>query len=85
MTTVGECILQRVEDLDHPSGFRIRVIRADPRILVSRKLLEDIDRDHPWVMLADDVLTIRAENQTVVYRLGRCLPSMGAYEAEWPD
>jgi hypothetical protein len=30
-------------------------------------------------------VTIRGENRTVLYRLGRYLPELDAYEAQWPD
>lgn len=31
------------------------------------------------------LLTIRGENRTVMYRIGRKVPTARAYEAEWPD
>jgi len=31
------------------------------------------------------LVTIRGENQTVVYRIGRKVPHARVYEAEWPD
>lgn len=31
------------------------------------------------------LLTVRGENQTVMYRIGRKVPTAHCYEAEWPD
>ena len=87
---VGQCYGKRV--FDHETGrYTFHVERADPRVWVSRDLLAEIvdavAESDQWVSLIDDVLTIRATNRTVVYKLDRTQrnPESGAILAEWPD
>jgi hypothetical protein len=80
----GECHLRNGED------GRLWVDRADPRLLISDGLVEQWAGrhgmfHHPAVTLADRVVTIRAANRTVVYRLVEHVPEWRAWIAEWPD
>lgn len=81
----GECVLQ--SDCDWPDRHQhVRITRADPRILIDASVLFAIIANRsPIATYRDGVVTIRAENRTVVYRVGRYLPRWGCYEAEWPD
>ena len=31
------------------------------------------------------LVTVRGENRSIMYRIGKYLPDRGCYEAEWPD
>jgi len=77
----GDCIVRRFGDV------HLEVLHADPRTLIAKVLLDEIRAGgaHPAVSLVGDVLTIRASNRTVIYRLGEYLPESGCYRAEWPD
>lgn len=91
----GVCDLTRLDD------GRIRVDRADPRILISAELLDSVngslcmpdDRLPLYVSLhhalpgtyAGAVMTIRGVNRTVIYLIGEYLPSVHGYIAEWSD
>ena len=71
-------------------GDGLCVIRADPRVWISREMVERLDTfgsNNPRVTWLDDVLTIDAVNQRVVYRVHRDkLDDTGlCYLAEWPD
>lgn len=94
-------------------GDRLHIAQAQPRILISERILWEMaaTHDHPDVRLvmpedirhsipeyAGAVLTIRAVNQTVVYRIGDrwqwdrehperrpSLFEMDCWPAEWPD
>ena len=97
----GECVVTSLHD---HRGFceRVRIDRADPRILLAAHLLENW-QIHGTGLFADLrpgpgasplpglhgfegwLVTIRGENRTVVYRVGRKVPHAWAYEAEWPD
>jgi nitric oxide reductase large subunit len=85
----GDCILTR-----HCSPGRnsLTVERADPRAWIGADILAEISRltaadDPRWSSLNDDVLTIRADNRTVVYRVDWTAydASRDTYLAEWPD
>lgn len=84
--TYGEC---RITTLHDSGGFmvRLRVDRADPRILIAPELLREMGPpESGWAATFDgETVRIRGENRTVVYRVGRYLPEWGCYEAEWPD
>lgn len=79
----GELILAR---RDSHFDDKLIVIRADPRVLIAAELLDGIRQaDSPDTRLVDDVLTIDADNQKVIYRIGEYLMQPDAYVAEWPD
>jgi len=77
---VGDCIVVNLYD-----ERRIRVERADPRIWVAQQFLDATH--HPDISIIDDVITINAVNQRVVYRINRTwtLPDADCWLAEWPD
>jgi hypothetical protein len=82
----GECIVTSLAD------GSIRVDRADPRVLISGELLDDIMRhpaEHAWCeSTADDggvLLKIEGVNRTVVYRVTEYVAPIHGYIAEWPD
>lgn len=73
-------------------GDDLYVVQAPPRVWINTRVLRVIATGQyaPDIRLRDDVLTIRARNQTVVYRirpsdipdeLGGDLTCIG----EWPD
>lgn len=80
----GECEL-----LVRRGGFfedELFVVRADPRILVTAELLDEVARaDSPLASLKDGVLTFNGVNQKVIYRIGEYLMLPDCYVAEWPD
>ena len=89
--TVGECRVSRWTDpgtmTDH-----LRIDHADPTAWVSADLLDEISvltarNEDRWTSLVDDVLTIRADNRTVVYRIDptRYDAEQDRYFMEWPD
>jgi hypothetical protein len=80
----GDCVLER---WTWPGGDWLWVHQADPLVLIDPPLLADVRHvsPHPAVTLRDDVLTIRGQNRTVVYVIGRYIPERGMYEARWPD
>jgi hypothetical protein len=80
----GTCVIKRLDDpLD---GTRLWIDHADPQIMVSAELLDEISRSpSPGVSLKDGVLRIVAENRTVIYRIGEYFAAIHAYAAEWPD
>lgn len=90
---VGHLILRR-------AGDRLWVLQAEPRILITGQLLWELEHGngHPDVTLspppsphtqhAGSVLTVRAENQTVIYRIGEQAAEhfqADLWPAEWPD
>lgn len=76
----GECVLTTVDD-------GIRVDHADPEILISPELLDEMRAGnlHPNVSLDGDLLRIEGTNRTVIYRIGDKVPDLFAYYAAWPD
>lgn len=78
----GECRLTRIDD---PGGSRLRIVHADPRILICPEILDEVRAGSSWATVDDDRLRIEAENRTVVYRIAEYLPEHGAYIGEWPD
>jgi hypothetical protein len=76
----GDCVLERW-------GSWVWVWQADPMVLIAADLLADLRRSgpHPAGTLQGNVLTIRGQNRTVVYVIGRYIPELGHYEARWPD
>jgi hypothetical protein len=94
----GECVMTRLDD--PLTGPRLRIDRADRRVLITLLLLVEIDADEPlWATLRfagapsdgdqfgyrGSVLRVAAENRTVVYRIGEYLPERQCYVSEWPD
>lgn len=87
----GECIVTRLDD------GSIRIDQADPRVLISAELLNEIadgsGRPHAWLdlrvsgmfHLVGAVLHINAVNQQVVYRITEYVPSVHGYIGQWPD
>jgi len=75
----GTCTLRR-------EGDQLSIVQADPRVLISEELVEDLRRGEcePHVTMADDVVTIHADRD-VVYRLIEHVPAWRAWVAEWPD
>ena len=77
---VGDCVLTRFDD------GTIRIERADPKILVSAELLDELRYGcNPHVILDGNVLRIIAANRRVIYRIGEKVPDLHAFYAEWPD
>jgi hypothetical protein len=65
---------------------RLLIEHADPRIVISAKLLDDIrDGHYPEAKLRCNVLTIDTGEQRVIYRIGGKVTGALAYVAEWPD
>lgn len=78
---------------------RVRIVRADPRILISAEVLaETFVQPAPGVSLSQPsdgpngtpfwegaVLLIEGVNRTVVYRIGEYVPCVRGYIGEWPD
>lgn len=80
---IGECTVIRT-----PTGAE--VLHADPVIHISAEMLDEIERGYGadcMTLTRDDVLTIRATNRTVVYRIDRDAYDFerDSYRAEWPD
>lgn len=87
----GDCVVHANED------GTLTIIRADPRVLVSVEILDEIrdGKGHPATHLdylpADHepmtgaVLTIDGVNRRVIYRIAEQVPDLNAYYAEWPD
>lgn len=79
----GELLLTLIRD---EQGDRLHIDQADPRILISTCLIDMLLADPPlYVSLEDDVLRVVADNGVAVYRIGKPVPELWAYEAEWPD
>jgi hypothetical protein len=81
----GDCVITALAD------GSVVVVRADPRVLISGELLDEITR-HPaenaWCeFTADDgvLLKIKGVNRTVVYRITGYVAPLHGYIAEWPD
>jgi hypothetical protein len=90
----GECIVTRLD------SRRLRIDRADPRILISAELLESVRDDEmvPGVSLREairssrsgpigigSVLRIEAVNRTVIYQITYYVRSVHGYVGQWPD
>jgi len=83
----GECSMTRLAD------GRIRIDHADPRILISGELLDQInDGSSPWAQIewnglsyVGGTLKINGVNQRVVYQITQFLPRIYGYIGEWPD
>ena len=84
--TVGDVLLRC--EFDPLDGSRLFVDRADPVALIGEEMLAEAAAGDPeLVALVDDVLTIRAENRTVVYVVDRDSydPQARTYLMRWPD
>ena len=69
-------------------GDDLDVVRADPRVLISEDLVNAfrVGELQPAVSLdGNDVLRIRVNNRTVIYRLVEHVPAWRAWIAEKPD
>lgn len=67
---------------------RLVVLHADPQTAITDELLTEITtpgHHHPDVSLNGDVLTIAAENQRVIYRIGKYEDAPNWHLMEWPD
>lgn len=66
-----------------------RIERADPLILVTAVLVEDVwtvdDGSPPYIEFDGKQVVITGTNQRVIYVIGRYLPDIECYEAQWPD
>lgn len=85
---VGRFVVSRY--YDHGTmADRLRVDRADPVVEIARELwasAEEATRQGvAYVKVDGDVMTIQAENQTVIYRRTGPGTTPGTYRAEWPD
>lgn len=79
----GECVMTQLRE---PGGTRLRIDRADQRIRIAGPILEQArSGDALFTSLEDGVLTIRAENRTVAYRIGAYHEDYDWYEAERAD
>jgi hypothetical protein len=85
----GDCILTRFEVVTAGAAgaVQLRVEKADPRILISAEVMDQVTSGSalPQVTLKDGVLRIEAVNQTVVYRIVDYLMDIDCYVGEWPD
>jgi len=72
---------------DRPDGRpAFRMLRADPRILVSDLMMDMIRDGHGFgAELDGDLLRLEAVNGTWVYRIGEHLEDRKAWIAEWVD
>lgn len=86
----GYCTLSRLTD------GRIHVDRADPRVLISAELVDQVMIGHlPHAVLdwtgpvqlgpVGALLKITGVNRQVIYRLTEWMPAVRGYIAEWPD
>jgi hypothetical protein len=83
----GECIVTCLDD------GSLHIDRADPRVLISRELLDSIASGDPagiWIESADgkfigSLLTIRGVNREVAYRITGYVSAVRGYIGEWPD
>jgi hypothetical protein len=81
----GNCVVQSEH---HPILARqIRVLQADPRVLIHPEVLAEIMRHPPDdpVTFRDDCIRIRGVNRTVVYRIIDWLEDRQMFVGEWPD
>lgn len=82
---VGDLWLTRINE----EGDDVAVVidHADPLVLINDELLQWWRNGNtaPALTISGDVLTIKARNQTVVYRLTGERDSYGSWYAEWPD
>lgn len=79
----GECWVTRLD-----GGRRLRVDRADPRVLISGHLVRlALGKGAlvPGAELTGDRLVIDGINRRVIYRIGAYHPDEDMYEAQWPD
>ena len=84
VSETGDLILTRIHD--PVRGWGIRIDRADPRILVSGRLLDKLAiSDHPHAMFDGVVLRVRGVNRTVVYRMAEYDGLTDVYTFEFPD
>jgi hypothetical protein len=82
---------------DPPDGPKLRIAAAAERVLITVPLLALIDAgESPWASLRDSgppgegdpygyrgsVLSIKADNRAVAYRIGEFIPGLRAYAAE---
>ena len=85
----GQCHVTSLHDAQG-GLMRLRIDRADPRVLITRELLKEIPPPDPSglngpVTYDGNIVRIQGENRTVIYRIGQYLPEENCYEAEWPD
>lgn len=81
----GELWLTRINEEGDDVAVVINL--ADPLVLINDELLLWWRNGNtaPALTLDGDVLTIKALNQTVVYRLTGERDQYGSWFAEWPD
>lgn len=97
---IGELWMERHQPDDAHLAEWITVTRADPRILISGAIMEEIVGGHiigssitpPASERAarhetpiGSVLKVEADNRTVIYRIVDVWPRSYVYVAEWPD
>jgi hypothetical protein len=73
----------------------MRIDHADPRILISAELIDqvafrtcvdvELDLSHAADGHVGALLKISAVNRTVIYRIAEYVPAIHGYIAEWPD
>lgn len=79
----GEVVMSRYDD--PATGVpRLRIDRADPRVLFTAELLDRSDTA-PALTRDGDLVRIVADNRTVIYRLVGYDAPTHCYKAEWPD
>lgn len=87
MTEPGDCTISvhYPDPLDRVG--KLHIDHADPVVWLAKELLDEIagPNHHPDVELGDGLLTIRASNRTVVYRIGEYDPLRQRYLCHWPD
>lgn len=65
---------------------RVRIVRADPIILITDQFLERHGHyDRPGVSYDGDLLVVRAVNRTVIYRRREYLADQRVWVFSWPD
>lgn len=82
----------------HPEGESLVIDHADPRVVISAQIVDQVARGEARPEATLDrldftvpnghvgaLLKIQGANRNVVYRLTEWLPSIRAYVGEWPE
>jgi len=86
MPSFGDCLVTKHYGGPTEDDY-ITVDRADPVVLISSGMVEELQRDAlvPEVELNGDVMTINAANRRVVYRIDWASFDGHCYTMRWPD
>lgn len=73
----------QLTQMHEPGATRLWIDRADPRVRVAAPILDAARSGEALFTSVDgDLLTVKAENRTVTYRIGACHEAEGWYEAK---